>query len=74
MLRECPPWPRGSIALFFEKEGVLFSGDAAPLPGDLPIYENLADCVSSIHKLKQIGKVDSFFSAPSTNSSEAGER
>jgi len=49
-----PGHSQGSIALFFEKEGVLFSGDAVPLPGDLPIYENLADCVSSIHKLKQI--------------------
>ena len=48
----------GSIALYFEKERLLFSGDAVPLPGDLPIYDNLADCVSSIHKLRNMGKVE----------------
>jgi glyoxylase-like metal-dependent hydrolase (beta-lactamase superfamily II) len=53
----------GSIALYFEKERLLFSGDAVPLPGDLPIYENLADCVSSIHKLKNLGKVETLCSS-----------
>jgi hydroxyacylglutathione hydrolase len=53
----------GSIALYFEKERLLFSGDAVPLPGDLPIYDNLADCVSSIHKLRKMGKVETLCSS-----------
>lgn len=53
----------GSIALYFEKEMLLFSGDAVPLPGDLPIYDNLADCVSSIHKLRNMGKVETLCSS-----------
>ena len=33
----------------------------APLPGDLPIYENLEDCVSSINKLKKIEQGNALF-------------
>ncbi len=58
-----PGHSQGSIALFFEKEKVLFSGDAVPLPGDLPIYENLEDCVSSINKLRKIEKVETLCSS-----------
>lgn len=44
----------GSISLFFEHEKVLFSGDALPVPEDLPLYDDIAACAASIKKLKAI--------------------
>ena len=52
-----PGHSKGSISLFIESEGVLFCGDSVLLPGELPIYENFADTISSIKKLKQIENV-----------------
>ena len=47
-----PGHSAGSIALFSEDDGVLFSGDALPVPGDLPVYDDIATCVASINSLK----------------------
>ncbi len=43
----------GSISLFFPDKRILFTGDALPLPDDLPIYDDLATLLISIKKLKK---------------------
>lgn len=52
-----PGHSSGSISLFINNERVLFSGDSILLPGELPIYENFGDTISSIKRLKQIKDV-----------------
>lgn len=47
-----PGHSRGSITLLFENEKAVISGDALPLPNDLPIYEDIIATVESIRKLK----------------------
>lgn len=49
-----PGHSAGSISLFIEDKKVLFSGDALPVPGDLPVYEDIAIYAASIKKLKKI--------------------
>ena len=44
----------GSISLWLAEEGVLFSGDAIPLPGEMPIYDDPQASVKSIKRLKAI--------------------
>ena len=40
----------GSISYFLHSEGVLFSGDAVPVKGDLPVYD---DAVASVHTVRR---------------------
>jgi hydroxyacylglutathione hydrolase len=40
-----PGYSKGSISLFLQREGVLFSGDAIPVTGDLPVYDDAAASV-----------------------------
>ena len=47
-----PGHSSGSISLFVEQEETLFTGDALPFPGDLPIYEDISGCLASIRKIK----------------------
>ena len=42
----------GSIALFLESEGALFSGDVIPVAGDLPVYDDAGESVHSIQLLR----------------------
>jgi hydroxyacylglutathione hydrolase len=49
-----PGHSEGSISLWLSKEGVLFSGDAIPLPGEVPIYDDPFESVKSIKRLKAI--------------------
>jgi hydroxyacylglutathione hydrolase len=49
-----PGHSQGSISLLFEQEGALFSGDAIPAKGDLPIYEDVLTSIRSIRRLKEI--------------------
>jgi hydroxyacylglutathione hydrolase len=58
-----PGHSQGSISLLFESEKALFSGDAVPLPNDLPIYENIVDSVKSMRKLKACKTVETLFSS-----------
>jgi glyoxylase-like metal-dependent hydrolase (beta-lactamase superfamily II) len=44
----------GSICLWLAEEGVLFSGDAIPMPGEMPIYDDPFESVKSIKRLKAI--------------------
>jgi glyoxylase-like metal-dependent hydrolase (beta-lactamase superfamily II) len=49
-----PGHSTGSISLFMHNEGVLFSGDTIPIPGDLPVYDDALLSVRSVNKLKTL--------------------
>lgn len=58
-----PGHSRGSTSFWFPGEGTLLTGDALPVPGDLPIYEDLAAVVKSIAKLQNIAGVTTLLSS-----------
>jgi hydroxyacylglutathione hydrolase len=49
-----PGHSTGSISLFLHNEGALFSGDAVPVAGALPVYDDALLSVRSVKKLKAI--------------------
>jgi hydroxyacylglutathione hydrolase len=49
-----PGHSAGSISLFMHNEGALFSGDAIPIPGEMPLYDDALFSVRSVNKLKTI--------------------
>lgn len=64
----------GSICLHLPGPGILFSGDALPLPGDLPIYDDVLASVRSIKRLLQIPGLEHLLSAwdePKTGTAES---
>jgi hydroxyacylglutathione hydrolase len=58
-----PGHSKGSISLLLEEEKSLFTADALVFPGDLPIYEDIFDCLKSIMALQQIKNVENLFSS-----------
>ena len=44
----------GSCSFLLNKDKVLFTGDAVPVPGDLPIYEDVRATVTSIARLSRL--------------------
>lgn len=51
---ETPGHSPGSISLFLEEEGILFSGDLIPVPHDMPIYEDPALTLTSLRKIGEM--------------------
>jgi hydroxyacylglutathione hydrolase len=49
-----PGHSAGSISLLVQGEGALFCGDAVPVYGDLPVYDDARQSVRSITKLQAI--------------------
>ncbi len=49
-----PGHSKGSISLLYNKERAIFTGDAVPKSGAVPIYEDVATSIASIKKLKEI--------------------
>ncbi len=47
----------GSISLWLPEDGALFCADAIPIPGDMPIYQDILDSFQSIERLKSIQEV-----------------
>jgi glyoxylase-like metal-dependent hydrolase (beta-lactamase superfamily II) len=60
---ETPGHSLGSISFFFEEEGALFTGDAVPAAGTIPIYVDPQVSVQSIQKLKKVSGVKYLFSS-----------
>jgi hydroxyacylglutathione hydrolase len=60
---ETPGHSLGSISFFFEEEGALFSGDAIPAAGTLPIYVDPLTSIESIRKLQRVPGVRYLFSS-----------
>jgi len=58
-----PGHSAGSISLFLHSEGVLFSGDAVPVAGDLPVYDDAVASVQSIQRLRGINRIHTLLSA-----------
>lgn len=58
-----PGHSRGHIALFHPRTRALFSGDAIPVPGGLPIYTDAAEALASIRRLQQLEGVDVLLSS-----------
>jgi glyoxylase-like metal-dependent hydrolase (beta-lactamase superfamily II) len=52
-----PGHSKGSISILLLGYMALFSGDAIPVPGELPIYEDVLASVASIKKLKAVQDV-----------------
>lgn len=53
-----PGHSHGSISLFLQSEGVLWTGDAIPQPGGMPIYEDVLATVQSMQRLKALAGVE----------------
>ncbi len=58
-----PGHSEGSISLWLPADRALFSGDAVPLPGDIPIYDDYESSISSINKLKAVEGIHNLLSA-----------
>lgn len=59
-----PGHSRGSISLHFAGRQLLFTGDALPCPGDLPIYEDIAVSLRSIDRISGLARdVDTLLSS-----------
>ena len=53
----------GSISLWMQSEGALFSGDAIPVAGDLPVYDDAVASARSLHRLRGIAGIRILLSA-----------
>jgi glyoxylase-like metal-dependent hydrolase (beta-lactamase superfamily II) len=60
---ETPGHSPGSISFLYEKEGTLFTGDAVPAVGTLPIYVDPRASIESIQKLEKISHVKHLLSS-----------
>jgi hydroxyacylglutathione hydrolase len=49
-----PGHSAGSVSFLLQAEGALFCGDAVPVEGDLPVYDDAKESVRSLKKLKRI--------------------
>jgi hydroxyacylglutathione hydrolase len=47
----------GSISLWLAEEGALFSADAVPIAGDMPIYQDILESFCSLEKLARIPEI-----------------
>ena len=53
----------GSISLWMPAEGALFSADAIPLAGEMPIYDDIRLSISSIQRLRRMEGIKLLLSA-----------
>jgi glyoxylase-like metal-dependent hydrolase (beta-lactamase superfamily II) len=60
---ETPGHSLGSISFFLEEEGALFTGDAVPAAGTIPIYVDPKASIQSIQKLARVAGVKHMFSS-----------
>ncbi len=58
-----PGHSAGSIALFSEAEGILFSGDLLPHVGAMPVYEDVLALARSLARVAQIENVRALYSS-----------
>jgi len=49
-----PGHSKGSVSLLFKEDGALITGDAVPISGAVPIYEDVVLSIQSIRKLREI--------------------
>ena len=58
-----PGHSQGSVSLFMPGNGLLFSGDAIPVSGDLPVYDDALTSVQSIQKIRSLRGIRVLLSA-----------
>ena len=58
-----PGHSAGSISLYLENEGALFSGDVIPVTGDLPVYDDVTESGESIRLLRSLRGIRVLLSA-----------
>ena len=58
-----PGHSSGSICLWLPEEGALFSADAVPVPGSMPIYQDILASVRSIQRLGRVRGIKFLLSA-----------
>ena len=58
-----PGHSAGSICLLYKYERVLFSADAVPIAGEIPIYEDIAESTRTLKRLKVLPGVDHLLAA-----------
>jgi glyoxylase-like metal-dependent hydrolase (beta-lactamase superfamily II) len=54
---------QGSLSYYWHEQGVLFSGDAIPVQGDIPIFTSLKDSIETLIMLKKVTPVNLLLSA-----------
>jgi hydroxyacylglutathione hydrolase len=52
-----PGHSSGSISLWLPEEGALFTADAVPISGDIPIFDDILASAASIRKLRSISGI-----------------
>ena len=52
-----PGHSNGSVCLLFQEDGALITGDAVPISGAVPIYEDVVLSIQSVRKLREIQDV-----------------
>lgn len=58
-----PGHSRGSLSFLFTEDRALFTGDAVPVPGDIPIYVHAGESMQTLRKILDIEGVDHYCSA-----------
>ncbi len=58
-----PGHSRGSISILLLGYMALFSGDAVPVPGEIPLYEDVGASVASLKKLRAITGINHLLSS-----------
>lgn len=58
-----PGHSAGSLSILGEGQGALFCGDAVPVEGDLPVYDDALQSVRSVNKLQAIQGIHVLLSA-----------
>lgn len=53
----------GSLSYYWPKQGILFSGDAIPVQGEIPIFTSLRDSIETLIMLKKVTPVKLLLSA-----------
>ncbi|MCK9566084.1 MAG: MBL fold metallo-hydrolase [Methanothrix sp.] len=53
----------GSISLWLAEDSAIFSADAVPIAGDMPIYQDILESVQSILKLASIPQIEFLLAA-----------
>jgi hydroxyacylglutathione hydrolase len=58
-----PGHSRGSLSFFLREEGALICGDAIPVAGQMPIYDDVTASLSSIRKLRHMNGIKTLLSS-----------
>ena len=53
----------GSLSLWLDEDGALFSADAVPIAGDMPIYQDILASVRSVQRLASIPEIKHLLAA-----------